>query len=111
MNYYYFLKKRFFSFLHFRFRERVFLGFISCMRKMNEKFNKLCVVILVLLNLNKRSQATWYETVDINGQKKIQHTIPRLKRMPESLMTDDYVSSSEIEQPLVSTTTTSSFEK
>ncbi|XKL66214.1 hypothetical protein PGB90_009634 [Kerria lacca] len=54
--------------------------------------------------MHRLLEATWYETVDDDGVKKIYHTIPRIKRLPESLLTDEiYPSSNGLEELLTIT--------
>lgn len=70
---------------------------------MNETRKKLCIGILVFMNMHKILEAAWYEKITADGEKKIQHTIPRLKRIPESLLTNEvYPANSGLEELLVS---------
>lgn len=69
---------------------------------MNETRKKLCIGILVFMNMHKILEAAWYETITADGEKKIQHTIPRIKRRPESLLTNEvYPANSGLEELLV----------
>ncbi|KAK7600958.1 hypothetical protein V9T40_008399 [Parthenolecanium corni] len=69
---------------------------------MNETRKKLCIGILVFMNMHKILEAAWYEKITADGEKKIQHTIPRLKRIPESLLTNEvYPANSGLEELLM----------
>lgn len=44
---------------------------------------ELCLQFFLLVNLYHALEATWHETVDTNGETKIYHTIPRIKRVQD----------------------------
>lgn len=44
---------------------------------------EFCLQFFLLMNIYHVLEATWHETVDNNGQTKIYHTIPRIKRLQD----------------------------
>lgn len=69
--------------LCYSFRENQLWYFGSCLERMTGPVKELCLQFFLLMNIYHVLEATWHETVDNNGETKIYHTIPRIKRLQD----------------------------